>query len=108
MLKPLWKDISASLIGGLNSFAQIPDGDTTLAEAVQLWPDKKVWANPPTAVHRGSPDEIRSAIDTMLLTAGRTGRLQIQISENIPVDTWRKSFPMIVEAIEAFGAPDGK
>ena len=107
MLKPLWKDISASLIGGLDSFAQIPEGDTTLAEAVELWPDKKLWANPPTAVHMGSPDEIRAAIDDMLYTAGHTGRLQIQISENIPVGTWRKSFPIIVEAIKDFGTPEG-
>ncbi len=35
----------------------------------------------------------------------RTGRLQIQISENVPLDRWRISLPVIAEAIEAFGKP---
>jgi hypothetical protein len=30
---------------------------------------------------------------------GRSGRLQIQISENMPPDAWRKSCPAIVRAI---------
>jgi hypothetical protein len=105
MLKPLWKDIAISGVRGLDSFAPIPDGDTTLAEAVELWPDKKLWVNPPTSIHLQSPEEIRAAIDDMLRVAGHTGRLQIQVSENIPLHTWRTSFPIIVEAIEDFGSP---
>jgi len=37
--------------------------------------------------------------------AGYSGRLQIQVSENVPLDVWQTSFPIIIEAIEAFGAP---
>ena len=35
--------------------------------------------------------------------AGHTGRLQIQISENLPPGAWRKSYPIIVEAIRELG-----
>jgi len=36
---------------------------------------------------------------------GHSGRLQMQISENVPPGIWRKSFPQIVAAIRDFGAP---
>ena len=37
--------------------------------------------------------------------AGRTRRLQIQISENVPSGVWRTSYPQIVKAIHNFGKP---
>ena len=40
-----------------------------------------------------------------LQQAGHTGRLQIQISENVPPGGWRKSYPEIVRAIRDFGKP---
>ena len=33
---------------------------------------------------------------------GRSGLLQIQISENVPKGAWRTSFPAIADAIDAF------
>ena len=38
-LKPLWQDIAGSRVGGLDSFSPAPDNDTTVAEAVSMWPD---------------------------------------------------------------------
>lgn len=40
LLKPLWKDIAASKVGGLDSFTPVPDCDTSVAEALAQWPDK--------------------------------------------------------------------
>ena len=104
-LKPLWREIARSMVGGLNSFTPVPDRDTTVAEAVTFWPEKRLWVNFPSSVHLQSPEEIRSTTEAILAAAGHTGRLQIQISENIPLDVWRTSFPIIAETIEAFGAP---
>jgi hypothetical protein len=41
----------------------------------------------------------------ILSEAGHTGRLQIQISENVPPGVWRTSYPEIVRAIRNFGKP---
>ena len=56
-------------------------------------------------LHLASPEQIRATADQILADAGHTGRLQIQISENVPLDRWQTSFPIIAEAIEAFGTP---
>jgi len=105
MLKPLWKDIARSRVGGLDSFTPTPDCDTTVAEAVAMWPEKRLWLNYPSSVHLAPPAEIRATADQILADAGHTGRLQIQISENVPLDRWRIGLPVIAEAIEAFGKP---
>jgi hypothetical protein len=105
MLKPLWKDIARSRVGGLDSFTPTPDGDTTTAEAIGMWPEKRLWLNFPSSVHLAPPDQIRATADEILAAAGHSGRLQIQISENVPLNRWQISFPVIAEAIAAFGVP---
>ncbi len=105
MLKPLWNDIANSLIKGVESFTPVPDCDTTVAEAVALWPDKILMINFPSSVHLETPAQIRATTEEILDAAGHTGRLQIQISENVPLDVWRTSFPAIIKSIEAFGMP---
>jgi hypothetical protein len=105
LLKPLWKDIAQSRVGGLDSFTPVPDCDTRVEEAVAMWPEKRLWLNFPGTVHLAPPAEIRAETDRILAAAGHTGRLQIQISENVPLNVWRTSLPIIAEAIEAFGEP---
>jgi hypothetical protein len=105
LLKPLWSDIACSRVGGLDSFTPTPDCDTSAADAVALWPEKRLWLNFPSSVHIGSPARIRATADEILAAAGHSGRLQIQISENVPPDVWRTSFPIIADAIDAFGKP---
>jgi hypothetical protein len=104
-LKPLWEAIADSKIGGLDSFSPAPDNDTTVAEAVALWPDKRLWVNFPSSVHLRSYDEVRAEAEAILEAGGHTGRLQIQVSENVPHGVWRTSLPAIIDAIEAFGTP---
>jgi hypothetical protein len=104
-LKPLWSAIAESKVGGIDSFAPAPDNDTSVAQAVAMWPDKRLWANFPSSVHLWAPEAIRAEADAMLAAAGHTGRLQIQISENVPAHRWQVSLPVIADAIEAFGRP---
>lgn len=105
MLKPLWNDIARSRVGGLDSFTPTPDCDTPVSEAVRMWPEKRLWLNFPSSVHLAEPEQIRAVADQILADAGHTGRLQIQISENVPLDAWETSFPIIADAIERFGKP---
>ncbi len=104
-LKPLWDLIGESGLRGLDSFTPVPDNDTTVADAVRLWPEMRLFTNFPSSVHLMEPQQIREHARAILQQGGNTGRLEIQISENVPPGVWRKSVPVIVEEIEAFGTP---
>ena len=104
-LKPLWKAISESEVRGLDSFSSPPDNDTSCREAATLWPQMRLLANFPSSVHLREPEEVYAHTMAMLGEAGHTGRLQIQISENVPPGVWRSSFPAITRAISDFGKP---
>ncbi len=104
-LKPLWKAIGESKVGGLESFSPPPSNDTTAKEALSMWPHMRLLLNFPSPAHLGAPQEIYETASRILEEAGHSGQLQIQISENVPPDVWRKSFPVIVKAIEDFGRP---
>jgi hypothetical protein len=104
-LRGLWDAIAASRVGGLDSFTPAPDTHTSMAEAVAHCPNLRWWVNYPASRHLLSADEIRATAEEILRAAGHSGRLQIQITENIADGTWRTSLPIIAEAIEAFGAP---
>ena len=104
-LKPLWGAIGESKIGGLDSLTPPPDNDTSAGEAASMWPRMRLFLNFPSSVHLAQPKVIyRRAMD-ILMEAGHTGRLWIQISENVPRGVWRRSFPSIVQAIHDFGKP---
>jgi hypothetical protein len=104
-LKPLWKAIGESRIGGLESFSPPPGNDTSAKEALEMWPRMRLLLNFPSPAHLGTPEQIYETAMRILGEAGHSGQLQIQISENVPPGVWRKSFPAIVKAIQDFGAP---
>jgi hypothetical protein len=103
-LKPLWDEIGASKVGGLDSFSPTPDNDTSPADAVRLWPDMRLWLNFPSSVHIRDDAGVYAVATDILQQAGHTGRLQIQISENVPTGAWRTSYPAIARAIRDFTA----
>lgn len=102
-LKPLWTAIGESGVRGLDSMSPPPDNDTSAGDAVTQWPEMRVGLNFPSSIHLASPEVIRETADRILAEAGHTGRLQIQISENVPPGVWRKSYPIIAQAIHEFG-----
>ena len=104
-LKPLWEAIGESGVLGLDSLSPPPDNDTSVADAVSMWPDMRLQVNFPSSVHLAEAQTIYHEAREILEQGGHTGRLQIQISENMPPNTWQKSFPEIVKAIEDFGKP---
>jgi hypothetical protein len=104
-LKPLWRAITRSKLGGLDSFSPAPDNDTTVSEAVALWPEKKLFINFPSSIHLQPADQVYAEATKILNDAGHTGRLQIQISENVPPFVWKTSLPQIISAIQDFGKP---
>lgn len=104
-LKGLWAEIAECRLDGIESFTPAPTGDTSVQEAASLWPDKILLLNFPSGVHLAEPVTVRRHADEILRVLAPTGRLQIQISENVPAWAWRKSIPQIVAAIEDYGPP---
>lgn len=104
-LKPLWKAIAVSGVEGMDSMSPPPDNDTGAGDAVREWPRMRVFLNFPSSVHVADPAEVYRRTQTILQEAGHSGRLEIQLSENIPPGYWRRSFPQIARAIREFGRP---
>lgn len=104
-LKPLWKAIGGSKVRGIDSLSPPPDNDTGPGQAHVLWPYMRLFINYPSSVHIAEPRRIYDRTAELLEEAGHTGRLQIQISENVPPGVWRKSYPEIVRAIRDYGKP---
>jgi hypothetical protein len=104
-LKPLWNAISGSKVRLLDSLNPPPDGDTSVADAARLWPAMRICPNFPSSIHLAADPVVYEAAMTMLKQGGHTGRLQIQISENVPPDSWRRTYPAIIRAIHDFGRP---
>ena len=103
-LKALWPAIAESKVRVLDSFSPVPDNDTRVDEALALRGDMKLGMNFPSSVHLRKPDEIYDVARDILRQGGRSGRLMIQISENVPRNVWRQSMPPIVRAIHDFGS----
>ena len=101
-LKPLWQAIADSKVGGLDSFSPTPDNDTSVADAIRIWPGKRLFVNFPSSVHLRPYDEVRAAAEAILEAGGHTGRLEIQFSESVPYSVWPVSFKAISDAVEAF------
>ncbi len=104
-LKPLWKAIGESRVEGLDSLSPPPDNDTGVGTAVSMWPRMRVFVNFPSSVHVMDQQAISRIAQGILEEAGHSGRLSVQVSENVPPGVWRRSFPPIIEAIEEFGRP---
>lgn len=101
-LKPLWPAIGESQVRGLDSLSPPPDNDTSPGDAVSLWPEMRVCINFPSSIHLAPPEQVYATTIDFLEQAGRSGRFQIQISENVPPSVWRRSYPEIVRAIRDF------
>ena len=101
-LKPLWDAIKQSQVRVIDSMSVPPDNDTSVAEALSIWPEKRLLINFPSSVHLKSPAEIYQQTIEILKQGGKSGRIWIQISENMPPGVWRKSYPEITRAINDF------
>lgn len=104
-LKALWKAIGESSINGIDSFSPHPDNDTTVADAVSMWPEMRLMVNFPSSVHLSDEETIYEKAMQILSEGGHTRHLWIQISENVPPNRWKTSYPEIIRAIRDFGRP---
>jgi len=101
-LKALWNAIGQSKVRVIDSLSVLPDNDTDVKTAISIWPETRLLINFPSSVHLKSSDEIYQKAMEILQGGGKTGRIWIQISENMPPGAWKKSYPAIVKAINDF------
>ncbi|MCM8759085.1 MAG: uroporphyrinogen decarboxylase family protein [Candidatus Omnitrophica bacterium] len=101
-LKPLWDAIKESSVRVIDSMSVPPDNDTSVADAIRLWPETRLLINFPSSVHLKSSEEIYQKAMEILNQGGKTKRIWIQVSENMPPGVWLKSYPAIVRAINDF------
>ncbi len=103
-LKPLWNDIGACGIRGIDSLSPVPDNDTSVAAARRMWPGMRLWVNFPSSCHLRGYKGARAVAERILEEDGGSGLLQIQVSENVPKAAWRESYRAIADAIDAHQA----
>jgi len=106
-LAPLYEAIGGSGVRGLDSLSPPPDNDTGPGRAHAMWPEMRLFVNFPSSVHLTPAERVYQGACQLLDEAGHSGRLQIQISEDVPPDAWRRSFPEIARACQEFGPPHG-
>jgi len=99
-LSPLCDTIAESRIGGVDSLSPPPDNDTGVAKALSAWPDKRLLVNFPSSVHLASPEDIYAQAQRLLDEGAGSGRMWIQVSENVPPGIWKNSYPQIIGAIK--------
>jgi hypothetical protein len=104
-LAPLYAAIGGSGVRGIDSLSPPPDNDTGPGRAHAMWPEMRLFVNFPSSVHLAQPQRVYERAAELLQEAGQSGRLQIQISEDVPPGAWRRSFPQIVRACDEFGVP---
>ena len=104
-LKTLWSDIAGSGIQAIDSLSPLPDNDTSVSAAIDMWPDMRLLVNFPSSVHLAEPKTIYETAMDLLVQGGHTGRMWVQVSEDTPPGRWKVSFPKILEAIREYGSP---
>lgn len=86
----------------IESLTPPPEGDMTLEEARQAWPDKLFWSNINLSCYELPPEELKQEIWRRVTAGAPDGRrLAFEVSEDRP-PRWRESMPIILEALSEF------
>lgn len=94
------KLIAEAPIDLIESLTPPPEGDMSLAEARQIWPDKLFWSNINVACYDLPPAQLHELVLQRVAEASPDGtRLAFEVSEQYP-DNWKKSIPVVLEALK--------
>ena len=75
----------------------------TIAEARNIWPEKVLSIDFPSAVHLEEPRVIEETTKQILKEAAPGDRFIIGITENVLDNRWRESFHTILKMVNKFG-----
>lgn len=102
-LQPLKKSIADSAIDMIEAFNPAPDGDTSVKEAREAWPDKVISINFTSSVHLAKPEVIREHTVELLRQAYPGKRFIVGITENVPDSVRTKSMNIIAQTLREKG-----
>jgi uroporphyrinogen-III decarboxylase len=87
--------IARSLFDVIDSFSLIEvGGDLSILEAKSAWPDKVLCPNLPASICLRPPEEIRAYLKTISAEFGDKP-FMLQISEDIPLDSYENVLPAL-------------
>ncbi|MHC4593276.1 MAG: hypothetical protein ACYS8L_11380 [Planctomycetota bacterium] len=93
-------DIAGTDLDYIEAFTPAPDTDMTLGEARAAWPDKALWLNFPSSVHRKSDPEVEQATVDLLNEVEAPDGILMGITEDMPPDRWRGSCRAIMDGLD--------
>ena len=83
----------------IESLTEPPEGDQTIAECRQAWPEKLFWINIGVSCYQLPRAELREQIWKLYTAGTRAGRLvAFQVSEDLPAN-WSTSLPAVLEIL---------
>jgi hypothetical protein len=92
--------IAAAPIDLIESLTPPPEGDMTLTEARETWPDKLLWSNINVDCYYLPPQQLRDLVLNRVAEAAPDGRkLAFEVSEQYP-DNWPESLPVVLDALK--------
>lgn len=102
-LQGLIKSIADSELDFMCAFNPAPDGDTSVKEAREAWPDKVISINFTSSVHLAEPEAIREHTIELLKQAYPGERFIIGITENVPDHVRQTSMNIIAQTLREKG-----
>lgn len=83
----------------IESLTPPPEGDMTLLECRQAWPDKLFWVNINVSTYHLPPAQLKAYVHRLIDEAAPDGRrLAFEVSEDLPAN-WRESLPVVLEVL---------
>jgi uroporphyrinogen-III decarboxylase len=99
MLRQIADCIAETDLPVMEALTPPPDGNFSVAEARDRWPEKALWLNFPSSIHLAGDGEIeRVTRELVAQNAGRPGFL-VGITENIPASVGARSLQAIGRAL---------
>ena len=96
-LKLISEDIAALDFDGIDSFTEPPEGDMSVIEARNAWPDKFIWQNINLSRYEMPQERLKENLFRTINAAGHK-RHCLMISEEVP-QNWQISVPFILKTL---------
>ena len=91
--------IARAPIDVIESLTAPPEGDQTMAECREVWPDKLFWCNINVSAYDLPEKELQDFVADLVEQAAPDGRqLAFEISEALPT-RWKESIPVILDTL---------
>jgi hypothetical protein len=99
MLRQIADAIAETPLPVMEAFTPPPDGNLSVREARERWPQKALWLNFPSSVHMREPLEVERVTRELVSEAGDGSGLLVGITENMPAAVGCRSLQAIGRAL---------